>query len=615
MASNHKWLYGTALGMTLVGSLYPFNVKAQAAIDTYSDMQSASSWAVDSIRFLNDKGITQGYGNQSYLPHRPISRQEVAVLLARALNLQAGDSKDTIPSDLNPNSWAYDGIRSVLAQGLMGDASQPFRPYEPVTRQELIAIIAQATGAQGSGASALPEQDDRQLDPANRRQVADAVELGLLRGDGSTLELNKPTERQEVAVVLRRLLNAMNAPAEKEAVVTVVGTDKIRLGAFVYPMTEELKNLLGPANAGLLDGTTLKVRLTDGYRVEQIVDMTIPATKRDLVLDGKGIHVSGNLTILGDKLTLKNMNVDGALIVGGNGTPELAVENSKIAKLRLASSARLTLGGDTAVASLVVPEAAVENTRIVIRDKGKIDDIVVPDKRLVPALVQDYGSNQGKVRLINGQPPESAPASVPSAPATMLYAIPVNKIQPVAEAYTLPTQVSVRMSDGSSVPKNVVWQAPEGVDIADGQVLLSTLGVYAFTGTVEGFSEQATLNVDVRLSLKLTQDSVSETVEADAGQKATFTFDAEPVTEVSSTVPNVAYMLQWFDEDGVNRTLEVDLRSADGFFMDRWGDAWIVSYSGSHAVASRETISLEAVFGAGGTYAMKVTAIKYNPVP
>nr|WP_273386402.1 S-layer homology domain-containing protein [Cohnella zeiphila] len=577
-------------------------------------MDTASKWALDSIRFLNERGITQGYVNQSYQPHKLVTRQEVAALLARALKLPAIPSGLAGPSDMSPASWSYASVQAVRNLGLMGDPSEPFRPLEPVTREELVSIFAQATGAQGSGQTTLPEMDAGEVDPANRQKVEASVELGLLQGDGSTLDLSKPTERQEVAVILTRLMQALGGPADKEAVLTVVGTDKVRLGAFEYPMTDELKSLLGSANAELLNGATIKVKLGDDYRIEQIVDMTIPASKHDLELDGGQLRIAGNLKILGDNLTLKNLHVDGSVVVQGDAKSSLAFENVGIGTLELGTAARLTLSGDSKVASLRIPDEAVEGTQVVLQDEGAIDDIVVPDKLLVPALVKDYGVNRGKVRLINGQPPEQpATGGSSSSQPVMLYAVPIGTVQPVGGSYKLPDQVSVRMSNGTSVDKSVVWTPPEGVEIRNGEVRLSAPAVYSFSGAVEGLSAAAELKIDVRFPLKLSLSPAYQTVSAVAGQTATFAFSAAPDTDLTASVSDVAYQLQWFDGSGVNRTSEVQLSDVGSMHASRTGSYWILSYTGSHAVAAPETLSVGVAFDEAGTYTAQVTAIQYNP--
>ncbi|MBD2860822.1 hypothetical protein [Paenibacillus oceani] len=42
---------------------------------------------------------------------------------------------------------------------------------------------------------ALPEGDEAQVDPSRRSSIETSVGLGLVQGDGTTLELTKPTER------------------------------------------------------------------------------------------------------------------------------------------------------------------------------------------------------------------------------------------------------------------------------------------------------------------------------------------------------------------------------------------------------------------------------------
>ncbi|MCZ4150106.1 hypothetical protein BZG21_37565, partial [Escherichia coli] len=109
---------------------------------------------------------------------------------------------------------------------------EPFRPAAIVTREELLSIFVQATGAKGEGKTALPEGEVSS--PERKQSIETSLELGLLQGDGRKLDLNKPTERQEIAVFLARLLEALQEPQNRELELTFVNENIVRIGAFQY---------------------------------------------------------------------------------------------------------------------------------------------------------------------------------------------------------------------------------------------------------------------------------------------------------------------------------------------------------------------------------------------
>ncbi|UPK45097.1 S-layer homology domain-containing protein [Paenibacillus pabuli] len=616
----NKWLLRTTLGVFLLSQLHTTAVSAQAAEKLFSDIDQASSWSLASITYLNELGITQGYDNGTYQPRKKITRQEVAELLVRALQLPANESTTELPPDVRASSWSANSIQRVQSQGLMGNPDEPFRPTDLVTREELLSIFVQATGAEGKGTAALP--DGEVSDPISKQSIETSMEIGLLQGDGQKLALDRPTERQEIAVFLTRLIQALEEPKTREMELTIVNDSTVRIGAFKYPLTEEIQKLLTAANKQLLEGTTLKVTMTPDYKIKDIVDLTVPASKKNLIFDGGGLHITGNLIILGDELTIKNLSVDGKVLANGNAKNSLVFENAKIKGMELNTASKLTLTGTTSVDSLSVAQRAVKESEIILQQKSVINDIIVSDKQLVPDLVKDYSGNQGKIQLINGKPRDVQPTvstggastggssggSVsPSGPVVSA----ITKIQEVAETYKLPTQVSVRMPDGTTVSKAVVWSAPEGVEITNSEVSINEPGVYLFTGQVEGISEKSQLKLDVRLPLNLVLGAGNTgIVVTTAGETKTVSFTSEPDAQVTTSVKHASYLLEWSDENGSSSN--VKLISTPGYASENVGNGWLITKTDDSAVINKEAISFEVKFNAPGTYSVQISAVKHQ---
>ncbi|MGG4479574.1 S-layer homology domain-containing protein [Paenibacillus illinoisensis] len=617
----NKWLLRTSLSVFLFSQLQSNYVSAQSSERLFSDLDQASSWSLASIAYLNEMGITQGYDDGTYQPRKKITRQEVAGLLVRALQFPASESSSALPPDVRASNWSADSIQRVLSQGLMGNPNEPFRPTDPVTREELLSIFVQATSAKGQGTSTL--SDEEVSDPASKQSIETSLEIGLLQGDGKKLDLDRPTERQEIAVFLTRLIQALEEPKTTETELTLVNENTVRIGAFEYPVTEEMQRLLNMDNKKILEGAALKVTLTPDFKIKDIVDLTLPASKKNLVFDGGDLHIKGNLTLLGDQMTIKNLSVDGMVQVEGNAKTALVFENTQFNGLNLNVASKLTLTGTTSVGSLTVAQKAVKDSEIVLQQNSVINDIIVPDKQNVPGLVKDYSGNQDKIQLINGQPRDSQPTASTGGSGTggssggsVNPSVPVvadiTKIQEVAEAYKLPTEVSVRLTDGSTVNRAVVWSAPEGVVIEEGEVTITQPGVYNFTGTVEGVKEKSKLKLDVRLPLKLVIGSGNTgIVVTEAGETKTVSFTSEPIPEVTKTVNHASYLLEWTDEQG-RSTSEVELISTPGYTSHHVENGWIITKSDDSPVVSKELIGFKVKFNTPGTYSVQISAVKHE---
>ncbi|WP_419891316.1 S-layer homology domain-containing protein [Paenibacillus xylanexedens] len=616
----NKWLLRTTLGVFLFSQLHASTVSAQATEKPFSDLDQAANWSLASIAYLNELGITQGYDNGTYQPRKKITRQEVAELLVRALQLQAGDSLSNLPPDVRSTSWSASSIQQVLSQGLMGNPNEPFRPTDLVTREELLSIFVQATGAEGQGTAAL--SDGEVSDPASKQSIETSLDIGLLQGDGKKLDLGKPTERQEIAVFLTRLMQALQEPKTNEMELKIIDQDTVRIGAFKYPVTDEIQKLLTAVNKQILEGATLKVTLTPDFKIQDIVDLTLPASKTKLVLDGSDLHIKGNLKILGDQLTIKNLSIDGKVLTEGNTKTSLVFDNTTIKGMELNTPSKLTFTGTTSVGALTVTKKAVKGSEIVLQQNSVINDIIVPDKQQVVNLVKDYSGNQSKIQLINGQPQEVPPTTStggsstggssggsvdPSSPVVSSMA----KIQEVAEVYKLPAQVSVRLPDGSNIMRTVVWSAPQDVKIANGEVLVNEPGIYLFTGQVEGISEKAQLKLDVRLPLKLQVGSGNTgIVVTTPGVSKTVSFTSEPDAQVTTSVNHASYLLEWSDENGSSSN--VKLINTPLYTSEYVGNGWLITKSDDSAVVSKETISFEVKFNVAGTYSVQISAVKHQ---
>jgi len=138
------------------------------------------SWAYDQIAACCDAGIVSGYGNGSYRPGAPVTRDQMAVYVARAL--AGGDSGvpggPATPSFLDvPNTgygdggtdpyWAYKYVEYAVEENVVqgyayedpehpGETLSYYEPLWAVTRDQMAVYIARAMVAP-SGEAALED--------------------------------------------------------------------------------------------------------------------------------------------------------------------------------------------------------------------------------------------------------------------------------------------------------------------------------------------------------------------------------------------------------------------------------------------------------------------------
>ena len=92
------------------------------------------------------RAYIKGYPDKSFQPEKPITRAEIATILARILSLDTTMTAN-IGSDVPSNHWAFPYISAVVFSGLMnGYPDGTFGPDRPITRAELATVMVRARG-------------------------------------------------------------------------------------------------------------------------------------------------------------------------------------------------------------------------------------------------------------------------------------------------------------------------------------------------------------------------------------------------------------------------------------------------------------------------------------
>jgi PKD repeat protein len=118
-------------------------------------------WAFHSIEAAFRAGIVQGYSDGTYQPSLVVTRDQMAVYIARAV--AGGD--DSVPSgpvepsftDVGEDHWAYHYIEYCSAQNIVqGYSDGAYRPGDPVDRGQMAVYVARAVVAPIGDAAFLP---------------------------------------------------------------------------------------------------------------------------------------------------------------------------------------------------------------------------------------------------------------------------------------------------------------------------------------------------------------------------------------------------------------------------------------------------------------------------
>ncbi|RSK28661.1 hypothetical protein EJF36_18305 [Bacillus sp. HMF5848] len=200
---------------TMMFKTHHFSVYAAIEQDkTFADI-TGWDWAKDQIEVLASRDIIQGKSVDVFAPGANVTRAQFAILLSRALNLPqkayAGVFSD-VPATMD---WAAPEIEAAYHAGIVtGKDDGTFDPYSPITRQQMAAMIARAINYQYP---TLAETEMKQLSFEDATQIHGyavesvqlAFSLGIIQGkqEGKIFAPAEFATRAQTAVMLYRLLD------------------------------------------------------------------------------------------------------------------------------------------------------------------------------------------------------------------------------------------------------------------------------------------------------------------------------------------------------------------------------------------------------------------------
>ncbi|MEN6325388.1 MAG: S-layer homology domain-containing protein [Syntrophomonas sp.] len=115
------------------------NLKASSS-QSFND--TGMHWARDSISVTAVLGITRGYAGNYFKPDDPITREQMAVMAAKAVNMAAASGETSFSDNEKISSWAKDSVWAAIKGGIMkGYPENTFRPQDNATRAEAVSVI------------------------------------------------------------------------------------------------------------------------------------------------------------------------------------------------------------------------------------------------------------------------------------------------------------------------------------------------------------------------------------------------------------------------------------------------------------------------------------------
>ena len=199
---NIRRMGAVLMALALVLSM---NLTAFAAVEDtgFADVD-ADDWYAEAVEYVRDHGIMNGTTATTFNPDGTTSRGQIAAILYRASG-SPEVSGGTAFTDVADTAYYADAVRWASAHGVVtGYGDGTFRPNNPITRQQLAAILWRYAGSPAPEGGADYADEDT-ISAYASTAVDWARDTGIISGrDGNRFDPNGRAARAQAAVILHR---------------------------------------------------------------------------------------------------------------------------------------------------------------------------------------------------------------------------------------------------------------------------------------------------------------------------------------------------------------------------------------------------------------------------
>lgn len=186
----------------LIGYLVPF-VK-----QTFFDVDE-NYWAFNEIEFLSNKGIINGFSDQTFRPNQGVTKTQAVLMILREKGItDFSNIKDPGYADVNQNTFGYKEIAKATELGIISgyekNGKKYFDPNGTLTRSQMAKMLAKANDLKG-------KSDIEFKDVSKNHWAYEDIQAlayhGIVKGyENGNYGVNDVLTRGQFAVMMTRLI-------------------------------------------------------------------------------------------------------------------------------------------------------------------------------------------------------------------------------------------------------------------------------------------------------------------------------------------------------------------------------------------------------------------------
>ena len=168
---------------------------------------SEDDWYYETVRFVQERGLMNGYSDGRFGPNDTLSRAQLVQIL---FNKEGRPGVDYLLdfSDVAGEAWYTEAVRWAASQGIVGGyGNGTFGPNDPITREQLAVMLWRYSGSPAATNKELHFNDEAEISGFALEALRWAVENGILNGYGDgRLGPQGQATRAQVAQMLKNFI-------------------------------------------------------------------------------------------------------------------------------------------------------------------------------------------------------------------------------------------------------------------------------------------------------------------------------------------------------------------------------------------------------------------------
>jgi hypothetical protein len=175
-----------------------------ATEEDFSDIPDG--WSHDAIIAAVDNGLMHGDGGKID-PQGTMTRAQAAAMLVRAFGATKKSADISKFTDVDKNAWYYDELSVAVGIELfLGDGGGKLYPNDNITREQMAVVLARAFHVTDTGVDLSVYADSALISPWARDSVAALINAGYMQGYDNKLGMRELITREQSAQFMHNIV-------------------------------------------------------------------------------------------------------------------------------------------------------------------------------------------------------------------------------------------------------------------------------------------------------------------------------------------------------------------------------------------------------------------------